>query len=98
MMRLPKEVIKDVAMRAKAARLELGLTQVSLAAHSGVSFGSIKRFENTGKIALESLLKIALTLNALDDFENLFKTKSPQITTSLDAMLKATKKRKRGVK
>jgi transcriptional regulator with XRE-family HTH domain len=85
-------------LRAKAARLELGLTQVSLATHSGVSFGSIKRFENTGKIALESLLKIALTLNALEDFENLFKYAGPQITTSLDAMLKATKKRKRGVK
>lgn len=85
-------------MRSKAARLELGLTQVSLAIHSGVSFGSVKRFENTGKIALESLLKIAFTLNALEDFENLFKNAQPQITTSLDAMLKSTKKRKRGVK
>jgi len=100
MMKLPKEVLKDIATRAKTARLEFSYTQESLATLSGVSFGSVKRFENTGKISLESLLKIALTLNALEDFERLFKNKQPQGIVSLDTLLKLSKKRrrKRGVK
>lgn len=98
MIKLPKEVLKEVAARAKATRLEAGLTQKSLATHSGVSLGSIKRFENTGQIAFISLLKIALSLNALDNFENLFKGNPSHAILSLDTMLKAVKKRKRGVK
>jgi transcriptional regulator with XRE-family HTH domain len=98
MMKLPKEILKEVAGRARAVRLEFGYTQESLATHSGVSFGSIKRFENTGQISLESLLKIALILGSLEDFDSLFKTKQPQGINSLDNMLKSVKKRKRGVK
>ncbi len=98
MMKLPKEVLKDISVHAKTMRLELGYTQETLAKNSGVSFGSIKRFENTGKISLESLLKIALILGVLQNFEVLFKNKQSQEINSLDSMLKAVKKRKRGIK
>lgn len=98
MMKLPIEVLKDIAKRAKTIRLEFAYTQESLALHSGVSLGSIKRFEHTGKISLESLIKIALTLSALEDFELLFQNKPSHRITSLDAMLKLPKKRKRGVR
>lgn len=36
--------------------------------------GSLKRFEQTGKISLESLLKIAVVLGASEPFSDLFKT------------------------
>jgi len=45
-----------------------------LAKRSGVSLGSIKRFELTGQISLESLLKLAHVLNRLNDFELIFKS------------------------
>jgi transcriptional regulator with XRE-family HTH domain len=45
---------------------------------SGVSYGSIKRFEASGEISLTSLLKIALVLDCADDFENLFANSRPQ--------------------
>jgi hypothetical protein len=35
---------------------------------SGVSLGSVKRFELTGQISLESLLKTVQILNRINDF------------------------------
>lgn len=40
-----------------------------------MSLGSLKRFEQTGKIAFESLLKLAQVLDQLKSFENLFPPK-----------------------
>ena len=37
-----------------------------------MSLGSVKRFEQSGEISLASLLKIALVLDRLGDFEGLF--------------------------
>ena len=39
---------------------------------SGVSFGSIKRFETSGQISLISLTKIAIALDLADELRNLF--------------------------
>lgn len=44
----------------------------ALADKSGVSYGSIKRFESIGEISLTSLLKIAIVLDCTDEFEQLF--------------------------
>lgn len=98
MMDLPQEEIKAIAQRAKALRLQFKLSQEKLAERSGVSFGSIKRFENTGKISLESLLKIAFTLNAMREFSNLFPSKATRPGQSLDELIAASQKPKRGVK
>ncbi len=40
---------------------------------SGVSFGSVKRFEATGKISLLSLTKIAIALECTDEIKNMFR-------------------------
>ena len=39
---------------------------------SGVSYGSIKRFETSGKISLISLTKIAMALDMADELRNIF--------------------------
>lgn len=39
---------------------------------SGVSYGSIKRFETTDQISLRSLTKIAMTLDVVDELRELF--------------------------
>ena len=44
----------------------------ALSKKSGVSYGSLKRFESTGEISLMSLLKLAIVLDCADGFEQLF--------------------------
>lgn len=91
------DIIKNISKRAKLRRLELNLTQNGLAKLSGVSLGSIKRFENTGEISLKHLIKIAEILNATEGFEQLF---TKQNYTSLDEIINSNKSkiRKRGRK
>jgi transcriptional regulator with XRE-family HTH domain len=63
------DVLTELAEKHKFLRKQAGLTQSELAQRSGVSLGSIKRFELTGQISLESLLKSVHILNRLSDFE-----------------------------
>ena len=69
--KLPSDILKSTAQHVSELRKELSWTQQDLADKSGVSYGSIKRFERFGKISFESLLKIAEALSRLNDFENL---------------------------
>ena len=65
----PFDILKELAEKHKVLRKQTGLTQSELAKRSGVSLGSIKRFELTGQVSLESLLKSVQILNRLSDFE-----------------------------
>ena len=69
--KLPSDILKSTAQNIAELRKELNWTQQDLVEKSGVSYGSIKRFERFGKISFESLLKIAEALSRLDDFETL---------------------------
>ena len=71
----PHDIGKELAKRHKALRKQLKLSQSELAERAGVSLGSLKRFETTGQISLESLLKLAHLLNKLDDFKSVFQPK-----------------------
>lgn len=71
-LKTPTELMFETARKAKTLRLRDNLSQSGLAERSGVSLGSLKRFEKTGQISFESLLKIALSLNCLSDFNALF--------------------------
>lgn len=71
-------ILTNLKERVKQRRKELKLTQKELSTKSGVSYGSIRRFESSGEISLTSLIKISHALNCLEDFNNLFKNK--QIT------------------
>jgi transcriptional regulator with XRE-family HTH domain len=65
----PYDYLREIALRHQALRKQAGFSQSELANRSGVSLGSLKRFETTGQISLESLLKLADVLNRLNDFE-----------------------------
>lgn len=69
----PCDFLKELALKHRVIRKQNGLTQSELAKRSGVSLGSIKRFELTGQISLESLLKLAHILNRINDFELIFR-------------------------
>jgi transcriptional regulator with XRE-family HTH domain len=91
-----QEVQAGIAGRFKARRLAMNLTQSELAARSGVTFSSLKRFEREGLIALDSLLNLALVLNCLDDFDKLAAESQPTpAAQSLDALLATPARRKR---
>ena len=93
----PFETAQALAKSAREKRLSLNLSQKSLSDSSGVSYSVIKKFELTGKISLESLLKIAAALNCLDGFSKIFKSDISLEEISLDDLMKE-KTRKRGRK
>lgn len=68
----PAEISKTLALRHRLLRKKLHLSQKEMAERSGVSLGSLKRFENTGKISLEALLKLAHLTGRLKDFDSIF--------------------------
>ena len=67
---------------------------MGLAKRSGVSLGTIKRFERFGKISLENLIKISVVFDRLDNFDSIFKQEDEY--QSLDEIIESNKTRKRG--
>jgi transcriptional regulator with XRE-family HTH domain len=66
------EISQELADRIRAARVLHKLTQSDASQRSGVSLASYQRFEQTGRIELLSLIKIAQALHMESDFEPLF--------------------------
>ncbi len=91
------EISEIIAKNIKKIRLYQNLTQEALAKKSGVSLGSMKRFENQYEISLKNLIKLAMALGVEDDLLSLFKKESPK---SIDDIIKENKmnysERKRG--
>lgn len=75
LLRSPTEIAEGVAARMIKRRKEQKLTQKELSERSGVSLGSLKRFERTGEISLASLIKISFVLGCENDFDGLFAKK-----------------------
>ena len=69
-----EELDQKLAQRVRNIRKRRSISQEKLASMSGVSYGSIKRFETSGQISLISLTKIAIALDIADDIRNLFTT------------------------
>lgn len=74
--KFPNDIAKEFVEKIKQQRKMLKISQVQLATKSGVSLGSIKRFESKYEISLNSLIKILIALNLEKDFENLFTQKT----------------------
>lgn len=71
-----EELNQKLAERVRNIRRRRFISQQKLADMSGVSYGSIKRFEQTGQISLLSLTRIAMALDIAGELRNLF-TKVP---------------------
>jgi transcriptional regulator with XRE-family HTH domain len=93
----PKAIAREIARNMKQRRLDADLSQQALAKRSGVSLGTLKRFETRSEISLKHLLMIAVALGATDEFHRLFTRKQYQ---SIDELIKVkeAKTRKRGRK
>ena len=91
----PEQVSQSLAARIKALRLAKGWKQTTLAQRAGVSLASLRRFEESGRISLQSLLDLAFALNRLDDFEAMLKPPTALSLAELEAREKRPA-RKRG--
>lgn len=67
-----EELDEALAQRVKKLRKRRGISQEELSRKSGVSYGSIKRFETSGKISLLALTKIAMALDCSDEIRGMF--------------------------
>ncbi len=67
-----EELDQKLAQRVRKIRKRRSISQMKLASMSGVSYGSIKRFETTGQISLISLTKIAMALDIADELRKYF--------------------------
>lgn len=93
----PQEMQKAIALKLRTLRLELNLSQRTLSEKSGVSYSSLKKFEQTAQISLESLLKLAIVIGRMDDFKALFGQIPSSKALFLDELIE-DHKRKRGRK
>ena len=69
----PADWMLEMAKRHKILRKQAGFTQSELARRSGVSLGSLKRFETSGQISIQSLFLLIDVLGRLDDFDTVLK-------------------------
>lgn len=67
-----EEINKGMALRIVNIRKRRRISQQKLSELSGVSFGSIKRFEQSGEISLKSLTMIAIALGIASELDLLF--------------------------
>lgn len=72
----PNEIAKNIVEKIQKHRKKLKISQIQLAKKSGVSLGSIKRFESKYQISLISFIKIAIALDLDKDLDNLFTQKT----------------------
>ena len=83
---------RSIAERLRRRRLDAGWSQAELSARSGVPLGTLKRFETSGHVSLDTLLSLARPLAALHEFDQLFPEPA---YASLDDVIRATTTRSR---
>jgi transcriptional regulator with XRE-family HTH domain len=91
----PPELCRLVGKRAGELRLARGMRQADLAEAAGVTLSTLKRFERSGEVGFETIVRVALALGAEREFAALFPSPEPR---SLDQILDAGRKRLRARK
>ena len=69
----PTDTAKRLAGRMRAIRKRKRITQKVLASRSNVSYATLRRFEKTGQISLESFIKLSMELGVINEIHELFK-------------------------
>ena len=67
-----EELNRALAGRLASIRKRKKISGQKLSRLSGVSYGSLRRFEQTGQISLLSLTRLAIALNCEDEIRKLF--------------------------
>ena len=69
----PTEIVCLVGLKIKARRRFLKLSRRALSEKSGVSMQTLARLENKGIATLSMVVKVAIALESIDTFADLFK-------------------------
>lgn len=88
-----------LAENMRQRRLGMNLTQKGLAERAGISFSTLRKFEQTGEISLASFLKAMMVLGGLEEI--IAATEAPLSDfKSIDDVLKQAppKERQRGTR
>ena len=90
---------KTLVQNVRERRLQMDLTQEGLAERSGVALSTLRKFEQTGMISLESFLKILSIVGGLEEVIEVLKPNKP-VFKSIDEVLNNDEKtiKKRGSK
>ncbi len=80
----PTDITRELAGKIKSIRKRKGITRKKLAARSNVSYGSLRRFEETGQASLETFVKLSMELGLVTDINNLF---TEPVYSSLDEVI-----------
>jgi len=68
----PQQLQRKIADSIIAIRKRRKISQKELARQSGVSYGSIRRFETEGEISLASLARLAIALDLSQELAEVF--------------------------
>ena len=71
-LKAPETYMLQIAQRERVIRKKRKLSRADLSKRSNVSYGSLKKFEQTGEISLISLTKIAMELGLAGELKSLF--------------------------
>lgn len=77
-LKTPVETARDLSRKLKALRLLKNWKRSTLAERSGVTESSLRRFEQTGKVSLDSFLKLIHALGRMDEAETLLNPPTAQ--------------------
>ena len=91
----PREMALGMAERGKALRLYREWTQEETAERAGLTLATYRRFERTGNISLERLMRLATVLDARRGFDILFQVPPARSLKELERQVES-RSRKRG--
>ncbi len=80
----PEDISISLAGKIRQLRLVRKWKQSTLADRAGVTLASLRRFERTGKGSIDLLLRLAFTLDRLDDFQNILLQDVPATMEELE--------------
>ena len=90
----PSKAQMALAQNLRTRRLAMGLTQAGLSERSGVALATLRKFERTGAISVESLCKLMMVVGGLEKF---VEASAPQKNefNSIDEVLASHKEKPR---
>ncbi len=84
----PSDVALKLANRIKDIRKRKKITQKELAGRSNVSYATLRKFEKTGQISLESFIKLTMELGLIQEINSLF---TEPVYNSIEEVINANK-------
>ncbi len=88
----PEEIRRTLSDRLRELRLRQNLGQAELAAAAGVSRGTVQNLETSAQCSLDSLIRIATALGAVEDLAAVF-LREPTSIAELERASRPLRKR-----